>query len=148
MRDLLEENDIECFLPLVKKVSQWSDRKKTISKPLFPSYIFVRIEDIADFHTASNLEGVVKYVNFGRDYARISEKEIDKIRLLTGEKEFSDVEIKSDVFKIGDVRKVAIGPFRGMECEIVKINNVDRIIVRLEALQQVVTASIPSYYFE
>ena len=41
--DLLKENQLESFLPLVKTVRKWSDRNKIIQMPLFPSYVFVKI---------------------------------------------------------------------------------------------------------
>jgi hypothetical protein len=39
----LVEKGIETFLPLQKRLKQWSDRKKLVDEPLFRSYIFVRI---------------------------------------------------------------------------------------------------------
>ncbi len=33
---------MEAFLPLVKRISQWKDRKKAVRFPLFPGYLFVR----------------------------------------------------------------------------------------------------------
>ena len=39
----LRQKQIESFLPLMKKSSQWKDRKKVIEYPLFPGYVFVRV---------------------------------------------------------------------------------------------------------
>jgi len=39
----LEEQHIEYYLPLIKTIRQWSDRKKKVEVPLINSYIFVRI---------------------------------------------------------------------------------------------------------
>ena len=33
------------YCPLIKKVHQWSDRKKKIEIPLFTSYVFVNIDE-------------------------------------------------------------------------------------------------------
>ena len=41
----LERVGVEYFLPCINAVRQWYDRKKIISVPLFPSYIFVKIKD-------------------------------------------------------------------------------------------------------
>lgn len=148
VKESLEEKEIECFLPLVKTVSQWTDRKKTIARPLFPSYIFIKPKNVREFHRAAGIDGVVKYVTFGKTYAQITDSEINKIKLLIGESEISDIETKPDTFRVGDTRRIAVGPFKGMECEVVKVNSTDRIIVRLKALQQVATASFPSSLFE
>jgi transcription antitermination factor NusG len=55
VHDRLLQKGIETFLPTVEKLRKWKDRKKLISFPLFPGYIFV--------HTtkeAHNLLGVLK----------------------------------------------------------------------------------------
>ena len=41
----LLDADIEAFLPIVKTVRQWSDRKKTVYLPLIPSYVFVKMDE-------------------------------------------------------------------------------------------------------
>ena len=44
-QELLKIN-IESYLPLQKKLKQWSDRKKWVEEPLFRSYIFVKIDNL------------------------------------------------------------------------------------------------------
>ena len=39
------DHEIDAFLPLIKTVRQWSDRKKTLEVALIPSYIFVRMPE-------------------------------------------------------------------------------------------------------
>ena len=39
-KSMLEKN-IECYIPLIKKMHQWSDRKKLVETPLIPGYAFV-----------------------------------------------------------------------------------------------------------
>src|SRR5271167_4021459 len=41
----LQNKGIETFLPLVKQVHHWSDRRQVIEQPLFPGYGFVRLPD-------------------------------------------------------------------------------------------------------
>ena len=40
----LREEGMETFLPTVKEVHRWSDRKKTVEIPLFSCYVFVRCD--------------------------------------------------------------------------------------------------------
>src|ERR1700727_2534283 len=40
----LASHSYEAFLPLYEAVRQWKDRKKRLSLPLFPCYVFVRGE--------------------------------------------------------------------------------------------------------
>jgi len=148
VHNLLEEKQLESFLPMVKTIRQWSDRKKTILKPLFPSYVFVKINSSLEFYKALSVNGACAYIHFGKDYAKATEKEINQIKLLVGDKDVTDVEMKTELPKVGEIKKIASGPLSGLECEVLKTGNVDKIIVRVDSLQQNITASIPSHYFE
>lgn len=54
--DRLQKGGLEAFLPYVKRLSKWKDRKKLISFPLFPGYLFVRIRR----HSYDDLLAVLK----------------------------------------------------------------------------------------
>lgn len=147
VHDLLIRNQLVSYLPLVQTIRQWSDRKKTISKPLFPSYVFVKIRSTMDFHEALSIEGACAFIRFGNEYALATDIEINKIKVLVEDEHITDVEMKTDLPKIGDIKKISHGPLSGLECEILKVNNVNKIIVRIDSLQQNIIATIPSYLF-
>jgi transcription termination/antitermination protein NusG len=44
----LHEKGVQSFLPLSNEMHQWSDRRKMVSQPLFPGYLFVQISDAPD----------------------------------------------------------------------------------------------------
>ena len=82
VHESLKEISLESFLPQVKTIRQWSDRKKVIMKPLFPSYVFVYINSSLGFHKALSVNGAFSYIRFGKEYARVPEKEINQVKLL------------------------------------------------------------------
>ena len=43
VKDQLDVRHIPCALPLYRVVRRWSDRRKEVELPLFPSYIFVHL---------------------------------------------------------------------------------------------------------
>ena len=45
---MLEALGVPHFLPLKSEVRQWSDRKQTVTVPLFSGYLFVRINPAED----------------------------------------------------------------------------------------------------
>lgn len=141
----LKEISLESFLPQIKTVRQWSDRKKTILKPLFPSYVFVNINSSLEFHKALSVNGACAYIKFGKEYARVTEKEINLIKLLIGDKNISGIETNVTLPKIGEIKKITYGPLNGLDCEIIKADNHNKIIVRIDSLQQNIMATIPSY---
>lgn len=144
----LKEVSLESFLPQIKTVRQWSDRKKTIIKPLFPSYVFVNINSSLEFYRALSVNGVCSYIRFGKEYAQVTNKEINQIKLLIGDKNIINIEVNSRLPKIGETKKITYGPLNGLNCEIIKADNDNKIIVRIDSLQQNIIATLPLYSFE
>ncbi|OED37100.1 antitermination protein NusG [Flavobacteriaceae bacterium (ex Bugula neritina AB1)] len=146
--NLLKDSNLEPFLPLIKTVRQWSDRKKEIETPLFPSYVFVKVNNAIDFNKALSVEGVCAYIRFGSEYAIVREPEILQIKMFLKSNEISDIETSSQQIKIGEVRKIDFGSLKGLECKVLKVNNTNKIIVRIDSLYQNIIATIPSYHME
>lgn len=147
VHDLLSKVSIESFLPTVKTVVQWSDRKKTIVKPLFPSYLFVKIYSSLDFYRVLGVSGACSYVHFGEQHAKITEKEINNIKILLGANDLSDVKTTNHLLSVGDLTIVKEGVLTGLECEVIRIQK-EKISVRFDvkSLRQNITATLPASY--
>jgi transcription antitermination factor NusG len=146
--EALKKLSLEAFLPLVKTKKKWSDRTKIVELPLIPSYVFVNSKSPKDFHRALSADGACAYIRFGSSFAKVSEKEIVQLKLLAGSEDAMNIEVGSQVPKVGELREIEFGALRGLQCEILEVNNVNKIVVRIEQLQQNITAILPSYYFE
>ena len=131
---------------MFETIRQWKDRKKKILKILFPSYVFVKINYSLEFHKALSINGACGYIRFGKDYAFVSEKEINQIKLLIGDKNISDIETNVELPKMGEFRKIISGPLNGLDCEIIKADSYNKITVRIDSLKQNIMATIPFYY--
>ncbi|TYP74364.1 UpxY family transcription antiterminator [Aquimarina intermedia] len=142
--DSLMKMSIESFLPLVKTVRQWSDRKKTIEIPLFPSYVFVNIHSSLDFYRALSVEGACAYIRFGNDYAVVRDSEIEKVRILLNIDGVTDIATTEVLPKVGEIRKVEYGPLVGLECEVLRVDNKDMILVRIDSLDKNISATLSS----
>ena len=102
----IEEIGVEVYLPMITELKQWSDRKKKVTKPLFTSYVFVRIDN-KSFDKIKNIYGVVGFIRHIGQPAKIRDVEIDAIKLFlnkvnTSTIEFEpkeSVEIKDGLFK-------------------------------------------------
>src|SRR6201987_931828 len=55
---------IQHFLPTVKSVRQWHDRKKVVEAPLFPSYLFVYPKDRFEYYQVIDMDGSCHYIKF------------------------------------------------------------------------------------
>jgi transcription antitermination factor NusG len=144
--NLLKEQSIEAFLPEVKTVRKWSDRKKTVIKPLFPSYVFVNIKNQLEFHNALSTHGACAYIRFGKEYAKVPGSVINRIKLLVNAEGVTEIETNVQLPRVGDVKKITVGSLSGLECEVLKVDNAKKIIVRIDSLRQNITATIPSYF--
>ncbi|MCL4244269.1 MAG: UpxY family transcription antiterminator [Candidatus Dadabacteria bacterium] len=77
----LYEKNVEAFLPLREVLCRWKDRKKRIQVPLFPGYLFVRI-DPRDSLGVLGAKGVVRILGNGGVPIPVPEEEIDAARRL------------------------------------------------------------------
>jgi transcription antitermination factor NusG len=80
--ELLNDKGIETFLPLRVVLSHWKDRKKKIESPLFPGYLFTRINISDDFTKVVTSKGVVKVLGTNGTPVPIPDEEVDSVRTL------------------------------------------------------------------
>ena len=139
----LVEEGIETFLPLQKTYRIWSDRKKLVEKPLLSSYIFVKSKR-KNFPKVYKTHGVVKFITFEGQPASIPQKQIDNLRLLINSN--AEIEISSEKFTQGDKVEVTSGSLVGLTGELIKIGNHNRVVVRIDRLDQNLILKIPKAF--
>jgi len=126
----LNEIGIVTYCPLIKKTSQWSDRKKIISVPLFNSYIFVNIDE-KDRNRIFEVVGAVRYLFWLGKPAIVKDSEIETIKewLLAP----ADFEISVDQWKKGDKIILETGPFISQSAIIQEVKRNHYVLI-LESL--------------
>ena len=139
----LVEEGIETFLPLQKTYRMWSDRKKLVEKPLLSSYIFVKTKK-KNFPKVYKTNGVVKFVSFEGQPVSIPQNQIDNLRLLIN----SDavIEVSCEKLATGDNVKVINGSLIGLTGELIKIGSRNRVVVRIDRLDQNLILKIPKAF--
>ncbi|MCJ7448920.1 MAG: UpxY family transcription antiterminator [Bacteroidales bacterium] len=140
VNERLLDSGIETFLPLHKTYRRWSDRKKLVEKPLLSSYVFVKVVPV-DFPKVYTTQGVVRFVAFEGKPASIPQNQIDNLRLIVNSD--ADIEISSEKFAPGDNVEVINGSLIGLTGELIKIGGKNRVIVRIEKLEQNIVLTIP-----
>ena len=136
----LVEVGVEVFLPLQKTYRQWSDRKKLVEKPLLSSYVFVKVIE-KEFPKVYKIHGVVKFVSFEGRPVSIPQNQIDNLRLLINSD--AEIEVTSEKFEQGDQVEVISGSMTGLTGELIKIGGRNRVIVRIDKLEQNIILTIP-----
>jgi len=77
----LVKMQITSFLPLRETVREWKDRRKKVSTPLFPNYIFI-YSSHNERYEALCIKGIVKYVSFEGKPAIIRNEQIESLKRL------------------------------------------------------------------
>lgn len=137
----LRELNIDAFLPLKKKLRTWHDRKKYIDQPLFPSYVFIYLNDFQSYYVGLDMEGVLYYVRSGKEVARVQESVINNIKLAVNHEK--DIEISDRPFQPGRKLVLAEGPLAGLSCEVIQLETKKKLLVRVELLQRSILMSFP-----
>ena len=79
----LEERGVATFLPLVKEVHRWSDRKKIVEMPLFSCYVFAKfMPNRTERLRMLRVDGVFGLVGSGGEGTPIPDLQIDAVRNL------------------------------------------------------------------
>lgn len=136
--DTLTAKGFEVFLPLYNSVRRWKDRRKTLSLPLFPCYVFVRggLDRRVQVVTTP---GVHMVLSRGEEVALIPEFEIQAIRRVV--EGYFDVE-PHPFLHCGDRVRVTRGPLTGIEGILIRKKNLFRLVLSVDMLVQSVAVEI------
>ncbi|MGH9325159.1 MAG: UpxY family transcription antiterminator [Terriglobia bacterium] len=144
VEDLLSKKGFQVFLPLYKSQRRWKDRIKTLSLPLFPSYVFVHggMERQLDIIMTP---GVYSMVTAAGKVAIIPGEEIEAVRRMVE----NSVRVEPHPFlKCGDWVRVKAGPLAGIEGILTRIKGLFRLVISVEMLQQSVAVEVDASVVE
>ncbi|MBZ5552559.1 MAG: UpxY family transcription antiterminator [Acidobacteriia bacterium] len=140
----LSKKRLETFLPLMKVLSQWKDRRKLVEKPLFPGYLFVHttLDHRLDVLKTS---GVVQIVGIKNVPEPIPDQQIENIQIL----------LRSDLkydphpsLTVGQRVRVRTGALQGCEGILVRKKNLSTLVLSIELLQQAVAVEVDALNVE
>ena len=135
---------VESYLPMYKAVRQWSDRKKRLELPLFPSYVFVKVDEVTRSILFS-IKELVKFVSIERRPVILEEKEILTIKRVLSEG--SDVS-NEEYFQQGAKVRIKHGQFAGLEGIVIKKSGSDRLLIRIEGLMKAYSFNVARHLIE
>lgn len=136
------DKEIEAFLPLIQTVRYWSDRKKKLMVPLFPSYVFVNTNEDERIRAISSTYGAMRYVLYQKRPAVVSDKEILNIKLSLQVPE--KIKIEEKQITEGDLVEITGGIFRGLTGYIKEIRGHYKLIVNIMELNSTFSVQLSS----
>ena len=135
-----EALNINYYLPLMKKLKVWSDRKKWIEEPLFRSYIFVYIEQ-KDYYKVLYTFNVLKYISFEGRAVPIREQQINAIKYYLNEKDPENID--NQLWEEGKKVEVISGSMTGLQGELIEVNGKKKVKVEIEAVGKSLVIQVP-----
>ena len=128
----------EPFLPSYRVRRRWTDRMKETELPLFPGYVFCRM-DLADRLPVLTSAGVVGIVGIGKMPEPIEEREIAAIWAV----------MRSGLAALpwpfvhpGDSVRVEFGPLRGVQGVVESFNDRRRLVVSVTLMQRSISVEL------
>ena len=144
LKGLLDQG-IEGYLPLIKTMRQWSDRKKMVEIPLFSSYVFVHI-DRSSYDQVLQTHGAVKYITFEGKAATIPSEQIDNLKIIVDSNE--KVDTTWETRRKGDSVIVTAGSLKGLKGELITEGDRKKVLVRIQGIDQNLTVEVHSSLIE
>ncbi len=136
----------DSYLPLLKTLKQWSDRKKKIEIPLFNSYVFVRTELKKNYYSILEIQGIVKFIKFGKEINPIRDEQIDQIKLLLSN--FDDIEINNENIDVKDAVEIIAGPLTGLKGIAIENQGNKNFAIEIEQIGCFMKVNIPKQYLK
>lgn len=133
------EQGIESYLPLVKNIKQWSDRKKIVEEPLFTGYVFVKLMP-HQFDKPLYVNGVINYLSFGKQKAIVKDTEIESLKYLIESGYLLNTDYEN--VQVGSKVKLLLSAFKDHVAVVQSIEN-QNAVVYFESLNQYIKVTTP-----
>jgi len=142
----LDTQGIRNFLPVVTKVSKWSDRNKEVELPLFSGYAFVRLDHASsDRVRVLQTQGVVSFVGVQGIGIPIPDQEIENINTLLASKVSYQ---ERPYLHIGQRVRVTGGALDGLEGILAAENSDRSLVISVGLIQRSLSVRVAGYHVE
>lgn len=129
---MLDVQQIESFLPTFETLRVWKNRQRVkVQRPLFPSYLFVRI-DPCQRGAVLSVPGVLRIIGNARGPLAVPDREIAFLRSDFCKRR---VEPYHDLV-VGTKVRIRSGPMEGLEGALVQKKNSLRFVLTVAMINQ------------
>ena len=138
--DLVEQG-IESYVPLQRRLRQWSDRKKWVEMPLISGYVFVNISR-KEYEIVLRTYNVICYIYFEGKAAVIRDSDINLLKRMLGQSEV-ELEVTAEDLKPGQMVQIVNGPLIGVVGELIEFMGKNKVALRIAPLGYTVLVEAP-----
>ncbi|MET0463361.1 MAG: UpxY family transcription antiterminator [Chitinophagaceae bacterium] len=135
----LQREKIENYLPLRNVVTTVRNRKVKRSLPLFPSYLFVKINSSQEYLVTLNCLGALYFLKSDGKVYSMDSSIIEDIKTITGESE--SFEVLHGLPK-GQKVRITGGAFEGLTGELVDFKGEKKVCVSVKVIERALLVTI------
>ena len=111
---------LQVLVPKEKQIEVKNGKRKTVSKKIFPGYVFVQLKLTEDaWYVVRNTQGVTGFVGSGLEPTPASQDDMDNIMKRMGAE---DAKHNID-YKPGEVVSIIDGPFKGFDGSVSEVDD-------------------------
>jgi transcription antitermination factor NusG len=137
---MLENLEITHFLPLISEEHRWSDRKKVVTVPLFPGYLFVQIAKTFELQLrVLKVPGIADFVGNHDGPLAVPETEIEAVRTVLSHGTGCSAH---PFLRAGDRVRVVRGALAGVEGTFMRFGGQSKLVISVEMIQRSVSVNI------
>lgn len=136
--------NFECYRPLRTQPTSKAQSKHV--EPLFPGYLFIRLDrDQDNWYPIRSTRGVSRVVSFGGQPLPVQDELIDQLRQRIAA---PDASAATPAFQPGERVHVTGGGFQDLEAIFVATDGEQRSIILLNLLQRQQRVRVPNHYLQ
>lgn len=136
---VLENKGYEVYLPALTRRRQWSDRVVEVREPVFPGYLFCRLDVTTRLLPLYTTPGFLRILGVGRWPCAVPEPEIEGIRRIV---ESGMAAETVPMPKAGEWVRLETGPLAGLEGTLVKVQKRHTFVVSVTLLHRAVSVEV------
>jgi transcription antitermination factor NusG len=141
-----EEKRVCTFVPLLRQIRRWSDRRSTVEVPMFSCYAFVRIvQTVEERLKVLRTPGVLSFVGSEKQGTPIPDEQIENLRTAIRGRIPCAVH---PFIRMGQRVRVRGGSLDGLEGILVRQGGAQSLVISVELLQRSVAIRVEGYDVE
>lgn len=141
-----EEKRVCTFLPLLRQVHRWSDRRSVVETPMFSCYAFVQmVRTVEERLKVLRTPGVLGFVGSERQGTPIPDEQIESLRKAISEKVPC---LPHPFIRAGKRVRIRGGSLDGVEGILMLQGRDQRLVISVELLQRSVSIRVEGYDIE
>ena len=135
----LQQQDYECYLPMLPSEKIRQGKLAVIDEPLFPRYLFIRLDTGQSAKSWSPIRftrGVNRLVSFGQEPAQVDDQLVESLQMR------SAGTTVQPLFTLGEHVRLVDTPYAGLDAIYQMADGESRVMVLIELLNKPVKLSV------